>query len=77
MTRQELHDKFLALRNRFTNMYQNSDLDITDTYYDKIYNWLNNIVYVLGFEPNLNESRLKAFENTYQEAEIKVYARHQ
>ena len=76
MTRNELYDKFLKLTVNLDNLYQNSDLDITQEEYDEISNWLKNISWVLGFEPrDFSEENLKTFERTYDEAVNKIYSK--
>lgn len=76
MTRNELYDKFLKLTVKLDNLYQNSDLDITQEEYDEISNWLKNISWVLGFEPSdFSEENLKTFERTYDEAVNKIYSK--
>lgn len=77
MTRKELYEKFLKLSAKYENLFNNSDLDITQEEFDGTSNWIKNIAYVLGFEPvNFTEKNLKTFENTYNEAEKIVYSRY-
>lgn len=77
MTREELYDKFLKLSVRLDNLYNDSELDITEKEYNQLSNWIKNIAYVLGFEPeNLSDKKLSTFSLTYIQAEKEVYSRY-
>ncbi|MBQ2174105.1 MAG: hypothetical protein II453_03185 [Alphaproteobacteria bacterium] len=76
MNRTELYQKFVALLNKMTNWYRNSDLDITDIEFDGLENWLKSIIYVLEKEPvDFDNKKLKSFENTYNNAEKEIYSK--
>lgn len=77
MTREELYDKFLKLSVRLDNLYNDSELDITEKEYNQLSNWIKNIAYVLGFEPEkFSDKKLSTFSLTYIQAEKEVYSRY-
>lgn len=77
MTREELYEKFLKLSVKLDNLYNDSELDITDKQYNQLSNWIKNIAYVLGFEPSkFTDKQLQTYMLTYRQAETEVYSRY-